>query len=207
MIGRCCPSPVSRVSKPKWKSRDWYENPIAHGIENPLRTTCEHIHSYSHLIGKTLLVLLQDVGFVQYCCTFQPRYICLWFFEGSLRVISESITISPSLELRFDGWTIILMSRWNNFFVYELAVDLFNSCEMPDVMRAVSTSTQIHNYSKNSYFQNIWLNIENTRIYISSKCVWDPLISGREILTVSYYKDKKIYLFLFSTFIFSIIFT
>ena len=44
---------------------------IAHQTENPLRRTSEHIHIFSHLFEKkNASFFLQNVGFIQYCCTF-----------------------------------------------------------------------------------------------------------------------------------------
>ena len=86
----------------------------------------------SPLLIQKPLVHLQNIGSVQYCRTFQHRYSCTWCFDTSMKELLESTIFSPSLELKFDVWTV-LKSRWNVFFEFKLAVDLGNTCEMPSM--------------------------------------------------------------------------
>ena len=62
--------------------------------------------------------------------------------------------------------------RGELYFEFKVAVDFGNTCEMPWMWWELKTQimrTQIFNYSKNSYFQKIRLNIENP-----GKLFWFP---------------------------------
>ena len=115
---------------------------------------------FSLLLIQKPLVLFQNVGSVQHCCNFQPRYICPWCSEASLKDLFESTTSSPLLEL--DGWTV-LKSHWNIFFAYEVEVELGNTCKMPYMWWELYSHPHGSIITrKSSYFQKVILYIENS---------------------------------------------